>query len=82
MRYVKQRDKRLCVRTRVTDVAFFSLVIAKYRKIEASTAARNIALHLKLKLEVIVTESCPGSPRPVLRVFGRFAPQYAPELNS
>jgi hypothetical protein len=81
MKYAKQRDKRLCVRSGVTDVSFFIAILAKYRNLSDRRNHKRDIITYRIKLEMNFTESCPCSPRPV-RFFGRLAPQHAPELKS
>lgn len=80
MKYAKQRDKRLCVRIEATDVSFFGAILAIYRNLSDKNNYKSNIITYETKLGLIVTESYPGSPRPV-RVFGRFAP-HAQELKS
>lgn len=79
---IKQQDKRLCFRAVCTATGFFGLSIAPNQKDKAHPSSKLHGITSKTKIERFVRESCPSSPRPVLRVFGRFAPQHAPELKS
>jgi len=81
MKYAKQRDKRLCVRTGFTNVSFFRVILARYQNLSDWRNPKSNIITYKTKLGLIVTESCPSSPRPDASL-GRFAPQHAPELKS
>jgi hypothetical protein len=79
---VKQQYKRLCFLEGRIEISFFSLPVAQSQAITANLRQRPTRITYKNKLKSVIAESCPCSPKPVLRVFGRFAPQPAPELKS
>ena len=73
MIYVEQEDKRLCVPDRCTATSFFGPATAQNQKATAHTSNKLQGIKCKSKRERVSKESCPCSPRPVLRFFGRFA---------
>ena len=79
---VKQQYKRLCFLAGRTAISFFGLPVAQNQAITTHLRQKPKGATCKGKLKSVIAESCPCSPRPVLRVFGRFAPQHAPELKS
>jgi len=79
---VNQQYKRLCFLEGRIEIYSFSLPVAQNQAITAHLKQRPKCITYKSKLKSVIAESCPCSPRPVLRVFGRFAPQPAPNLNS
>lgn len=75
MIYVKQQDKRLCVQAGCTATSFLGLAAAQNQKATAQPLSMVRSFRSKIKIESLITESCPGSPRPVFAILGRFAPQ-------
>lgn len=82
MTYVGQQDKRLCVQLRGPFACSFGFAAAKYQNQIALQQGTINRLTYKIKIKSVITESCPSSPRPVLRIFGRFEPEHAAELNT
>ena len=82
MTYVRQQDKRLCVQLRGPFECFFGFAAAKYQNQTVLKQGTISRLTYKIKIESLITESCPSPPRPVFRIFGRFVPEHAAELNT
>lgn len=81
MRYVKQQDKRLCAPNRCTAKSFFGLSLALNQKVAAHSNSKLQGITCESKRER-VTRRAALALRGLMRVFGRFAPQHAVELQS
>jgi len=82
MTYVRQQDKRLCVQLRGPFACAFGFAAAKYLNQTVLQQGTISLLTYKIKIVSVITESCPSPPRPVFRIFGRFVPEHAAELNT
>jgi hypothetical protein len=81
MIYVERKDKRLCFPAGCTATSFFGLAAAINQKAAAHPGSKLQGITCKIKRER-VTRRAALALRGLMRVFGRFAPQHAPELHS
>jgi len=81
MIYVERKDKRLCVPAGCTATSFFGLAVTINQKPAAHPGSKLQDITYKSKRER-VTRRAALALRDLMRVFGRFAPQHAVELQS
>jgi hypothetical protein len=76
-----RKDKKLCVPAGCTATSFFGLAAAINQKAAAHPGSKLQGITCKIKRER-VTRRAALALRGLMRVFGRFAPQHAMELQS
>jgi len=81
MIHVEQHNKRLCVLNGCTAASFFGLSAAINQKASEHPSSKLKGIASKIKMESL-TRRAALALRDLMRVFGRFAPQHAPELQS